>query len=52
MKLDLAMLFCASIGAMAFSILAAYAALRRSFALMRPQSKALPVKVHPQVTRS
>jgi hypothetical protein len=34
--LNLAMLICASAGAVAFSVLAAYGILRVSFALMRP----------------
>ena len=38
--LDLAMLVCASIGAMAFGILAAYAILRTAFALLRPPAAA------------
>ena len=35
--LNLAMLICASIGSMAFGILAAYAILRVGFALIRPR---------------
>jgi hypothetical protein len=41
--LNFAMLVCASIGSMAFGILAAYAILRAGFALMRPQRPAIPV---------
>lgn len=37
--LNLAMLICASLGSMAFGILAAYAILRAGFALMRPQQR-------------
>jgi hypothetical protein len=37
--LNLAMLICASVGAMAFGILAAYGVLRMGFALMRPQAR-------------
>ncbi len=36
--LNLAMLICASLGAMAFGILAAYAILRATFAFMRPRN--------------
>ena len=35
--LNLAMLVCASVGSMAFGILAAYGILRAGFALIRPQ---------------
>ena len=35
--LNLAMLICASVGAMAFGIFAAYAILRVGFVLMRPR---------------
>jgi hypothetical protein len=42
--LNLAMLVCASIGSMAFGILAAYAILRVGFALIRPQRLRVPVK--------
>ena len=43
--LNLAMLACASLGAMAFGILAAYGILRAGFALMRPTKK--PVQAAP-----
>jgi len=49
--LDLAMLICASVGAMAFGILAAYAILRASFALMRPQRHPAAVKTQPETAR-
>jgi hypothetical protein len=49
--LDLAMLICASVGAMAFSILAAYAILRAGFALIRPQRRRAAVKAQPQAAR-
>jgi hypothetical protein len=49
--LDLAMLICASVGAMAFGILAAYAILRAGFALMRPQRRPAAVKAQPQAAR-
>jgi hypothetical protein len=42
--LNLAMLVCASLGAMAFGILAAYAILRLGFAFMRPRQKQATVK--------
>jgi hypothetical protein len=42
--LNLAMLICAALGAMAFGILAAYAILRVGFALIRPQRQSAPVK--------
>jgi hypothetical protein len=42
--LNLAMLICATLGAMAFGILAAYAILRLGFALMRPQQRPVAVK--------
>jgi hypothetical protein len=37
--LNFTMLVCASVGSMAFGILAAYALLRIGFALMRPQPR-------------
>lgn len=37
--LNLILLICASVGAMAFGILAAYAILRTGFALMRPPER-------------
>jgi hypothetical protein len=46
--LDLAMLLCASAGAMAFGILAAYAILRAGFALMRPQRRRKAIKTQPE----
>ncbi len=49
--LDLAMLICASVGAMAFGILAAYAILRTGFALMRPQQRPAAVKAQPEAAR-
>ncbi|MGD0346961.1 MAG: hypothetical protein ABSA85_09400 [Terracidiphilus sp.] len=50
--LDLIMLILASLGAMAFGILAAYAILRAGFALMRrtPRRPAL-LKTQPQAAR-
>jgi hypothetical protein len=49
--LDLAMLFCASIGAMAFGILAAFLILRVVFTLMRPSRSQTGVKPQPEVAR-
>ena len=49
--LDLAMLICASVGAMAFGILAAYAILRAGFTLMRPQRRGAAVKAQPEAAR-
>jgi hypothetical protein len=50
--LDLAMLILASLGALAFGILAAYAILRVGFALMRAPRRADFVKTQPQAARS
>jgi hypothetical protein len=47
--LNLTMLICASVGSMAFGILAAYGILRAGFALMRPQSQPVVVKPRPQI---
>lgn len=46
--LDLAMLFCASIGSMAFGMLAAYWILRAGFAVIRPQKRSAKVKAQPE----
>lgn len=43
-SLNLAMLVCATIGSMAFGVLAAYGIFRVGFALMRPRQKAVPAK--------
>lgn len=48
-SLNLVMLVAASIGALAFGILSAYAVLRVSFALMRPTRMKATVKVRPEV---
>ncbi len=37
--LNLLMLICASVGSMAFGVLAAYGIFRAAFALMRPQRR-------------
>jgi len=48
---NLLMLICASLGSMAFGILAAYAMLRTAFSLMRNQPASVPVKVRAQPVR-
>jgi hypothetical protein len=42
------MLLCASIGSLAFGILAAYVLLRVGFALIRPHPHPTPVKQQPE----
>ena len=42
--LNLTMLICASLGSMAFGVLAAYGIFRAGFALMRPQKRLVAVK--------
>jgi hypothetical protein len=49
--LSLVMLVAASIGAMAFGILAAYGILRVGFALMRPREQRMVVKARAQAAR-
>jgi hypothetical protein len=49
--LDLVMLICASAGAMAFGILAAYAILKIGFAWMRPRRHPAAVKPEPETAR-
>ncbi len=49
--LNLAMLVCASIGSMAFGILAAYGVLRAGFALIRPTQSPAKVKSQPEAAR-
>jgi hypothetical protein len=49
--LNLAMLICASVGAMAFSILAAYALLRMGFAFLRPRPRPAAVKTQAEAAR-
>lgn len=49
--LDLVMLVCASIGAMGFGILTAYAILRTAFALLRPRRRLAEVKPEPETAR-
>jgi hypothetical protein len=45
------MLIAASVGAMAFGVLAAYGVLRVAFMLMRPQRLGDAVKAHVRVAR-
>ena len=45
------MLIAASIGSMAFGVLAAYGVLRAGFALMRPQRQAVVVKARTRIAR-
>ena len=49
--LNLTMLILASVGAMAFSILAAYGILRAGFSLMRRQPRPAPVKPQTEAAR-
>ena len=48
---NLAMLICASVGAMAFGILAAYAILRVGFLFLRPQQRHVAVKPQTEALR-
>ncbi|MGD0096666.1 MAG: hypothetical protein ABSB60_09230 [Terracidiphilus sp.] len=48
---DLMLLISASVGSLAFGILAAYGALRVGFALMRPQRQRVPVKARREAAR-
>jgi hypothetical protein len=49
--LNMMMLILASVGAMAFSILAAHGILRAGFSLMRPQPRPAPVKPQTEAAR-
>jgi hypothetical protein len=46
------MLVCASVASMGFGILAAYWVLRAGFALMRPRTQRVTLKVQPEVLRT
>jgi hypothetical protein len=46
--LNFAMLICATVGSMAFGILAAYWILRAGFAIIRPKQRHAQVKVQPE----
>jgi len=50
--LNLAMLLCASIGSLAFGVLAAYGILRAGFALMRPKGRREALKAQAEVARA
>jgi uncharacterized protein (DUF2062 family) len=50
--LNLAMLICATVGSLAFGVLAAYGILRAAFALMRPRRSRAAVKVQAEVARA
>jgi len=50
--LNLVMLVSASIGSLAFGILAAYGILRAGFALLSPQRRPAAMKVRPQAARA
>lgn len=47
---DLLMLICASLGAMAFGVLTAYGIFRCAFALMRPRRQGVPVKARAEAS--
>jgi hypothetical protein len=51
-SLDFAMLILASLGALAFGILSAYAILRVGFALMRAPRRQALLKAQPQAART
>jgi hypothetical protein len=46
--LNLLMLVCATVGSMAFGVLAAYGVFRVAFGMMRPQRQPVPVKASPE----
>jgi hypothetical protein len=50
--LDLTMLTCATIGAMAFSVLTAYAILRIGFAMMRGQRRTKVIEPQPEAAHT
>jgi hypothetical protein len=49
--MNLVMLICASVGSLAFGILAAYGILRASFAAMKPRERRMVVKAQTQAAR-
>jgi len=49
--LNLVMLVAASVGSLAFGVLAAYAVFRVGFALMRPQKRPAVVKPQPEAAQ-
>ena len=50
--LNLAMVICATLGSLAFGVLAAYGILRGGFALMRPRTQSAPLQVQPEAARA
>lgn len=50
--LNLAMLICASLASMAFSVFAAYAILRMGFKLIRPRRQQAAVKAAAEMARA
>jgi hypothetical protein len=46
---NLVMLVCAAVGSMAFGVLTAYGIFRLGFALMRPRTERVPLKVQTQL---
>jgi len=48
-SLNLVMLVCAAVGALAFGVLAAYGVFWAAFAMMKPRSQAVAVKQQPEV---
>jgi ABC-type glycerol-3-phosphate transport system permease component len=50
--LNLVMLICASVGSLAFGVLAAYGILRVAFSLMRRQPRAVVAKARQEVVRA
>ena len=47
--INLVMLVCAAVGAMAFGVLAAYGIFRVAFVLMRPRTARVAIKVRTQL---
>jgi hypothetical protein len=47
--INLVMLVCAAVGAMAFGVLTAYGIFRVAFAMMRPRPARIAIKVQPQL---
>jgi hypothetical protein len=47
--INLVMLVCAAVGAMAFGVLTAYGIFRVGFALMRPRTAQVAIKVQTQL---
>jgi hypothetical protein len=47
-SLNLVMLVCAAVGAMAFGVLSAYGIFWAAFAMMKPRTQAVAVKPQPE----